>query len=236
MRWGGFWCKNTISSRSKTITNVWCPDIAYIMLDRMSNTAQSKLWWYNIMYFCSYNLSQKVTLSRKLNLTKYVSAVHQVHLNSIECFHNAQTNKLPCSINIWDIFWLVVPLCSKYQAWTQSIASNDIDAQWYVLAQHIISRLCCHWWHLADFTCSINLWQVFCNMWLSGQLNKCYQWWKCPMNNNPENTVKILYIPPYTSKICIFEQVWPKPTTFKMSFFEPKSGIQDQSGILSSWL
>ena len=43
----------------------------------------------------------------------------------------------------------------------------------------------------------------------------------------PENPE---FFTPYTPKICISEQVWPKPTSFKMSFLKLESGIQDQSG------
>ncbi len=68
-------------------------------------------------------------------------------------------------------------------------------------------------------------------MWENG-----VQWWKWSMNQNPENALKILKLPPYTTKPCIFEQVWPKPATCKLTIFKPKSGIQDQSGTLSSLL
>ena len=46
--------------------------------------------------------------------------------------------------------------------------------------------------------------------------------------------MKILNLSPYTSWRCIFLQVWPKPATFEVSFLKLESGIQDQSGILSS--
>ncbi len=54
------------------------------------------------------------------------------------------------------------------------------------------------------------------------------------MNHNREIIVIILKLPAYTTEICIFEQVWPKPARFLMSFFKPKSGFQDQSGKQSS--
>ncbi len=60
------------------------------------------------------------------------------------------------------------------------------------------------------------------------------QWWKWSMTHNPENNVKILKLPLYTTKRCTFELTWQKPATLEMSFFKPKSGIQDQSGKLSS--
>ena len=63
---------------------------------------------------------------------------------------------------------------------------------------------------------------------------KVHQWWKWPMNHNPGNVLKILKLPPHTTERCIFEQVWPKPATFKLPIFKQKSGIQDQSGTLSS--
>ncbi len=44
------------------------------------------------------------------------------------------------------------------------------------------------------------------------------QWWKWSMNHNPENTVKILKLPPHAIKRCISQQVRPKLATFKMSF------------------
>ncbi len=47
---------------------------------------------------------------------------------------------------------------------------------------------------------------------------------------------KFWMYPLYTTKTCIFEQVWPNCATFKMSVFKLKSGIQDQSGSLSSLL
>ena len=60
------------------------------------------------------------------------------------------------------------------------------------------------------------------------------QWWKWFTDQNPENMLKILNLPLYTPKKCIYEQVWSKPATLKCHFSILESGIQDQSGKLSS--
>ena len=45
------------------------------------------------------------------------------------------------------------------------------------------------------------------------------------MKNNLENVVKIVTLPPHTTKRCIFEQVRPKPATFKTFFSQAKVWI-----------
>ena len=68
----------------------------------------------------------------------------------------------------------------------------------------------------------------------SNWCNTATQWWKWFMDQNPENMLIILNLPSCAPKRCIFEPVWPKLATFKKSLFMLESGIQDQSGKLSS--
>ena len=60
------------------------------------------------------------------------------------------------------------------------------------------------------------------------------QWWKWPTVQNLENILRILNLPHILPKRWIFEQILPKPSSFKVSFLKLESRNQDPSGKFSS--